>query len=72
MFGVLDRLERTREKEKGEVADEKVNCRKSRVLFGGCLSIFYNDREFIFIPHANKDLADHGKLDSNLKNKIYI
>ena len=58
MFGVLDRLERTREKEKGEVADEKVNCKRSKVVFVGCVSIFYNDRGFIFIPHANKVLAD--------------
>ena len=61
MFGVLDRLERTHEKEKGEVADEKVNCKRSKVVFVGCVSIFYNDRGLIFITHANKDLVDHGK-----------
>ena len=49
-------------KRKGEVADEKVNCRKSKVLFGGCVSIFYNDQRLIFIPYANKVLADYGKV----------
>ena len=63
MWGVLDQLERTRKKEKdGEVADGKVNCKQSKVLFGGCVSIFYNSRGLIFIPHANKVLADYGKL----------
>ena len=33
---------------------KKTNCRKSRVVFVGCVSIFYNDRGLIFIPHANK------------------
>ena len=59
-------------KKYGEAVDEIVNCRKSRVLFGGCVSIFYDDREFIFISQANKVLADYGKHDSNLKNKIYF
>ena len=45
----------------GEVADEKINYEKSKVLLVGCVSIFYNDRELIFIPHANTVLADHGK-----------
>ena len=62
MLGVLDRLERTREKEKGEVADEKVNCNRSKVVFVGYVLIFYNDWGLIFIPHANTDLADHGKI----------
>ena len=59
-------------KKDGEAVDEIVNCRKSRVLFGGCVSIFYNDRGFIFISQANKVLADYDKHDSNLKNKIYF
>ena len=54
MFGVLDRLERTREKENGEVTDEKVNCKRSKVVFVGCVSIFYNDRGLIFIPTLTK------------------
>ena len=63
MWGVLDQLERTHEKEKdGEVADGKVNCNQSKVLFGGCVSIFYNAQGLIFIPHANKVLADYGKI----------
>ena len=45
----------------GEVADKKINYEKSKVLLVGCVSIFYNDRELIFIPHANKVLADYGK-----------
>ena len=63
MWGVLDHLERTREKEKdGKVADWKVNCKYSKVLLFGRVSIFYNDRGLIFIPHANKVLADYGKV----------
>ena len=50
---------------------EKVNCSKSRVVFVGCISIFYNDRGHIFIPHAKKVLANHVKHDSNLKDKNY-
>ena len=64
-------LKGTRKKEKGEVVDEKVNCRKSKVLFGGCVSIFYNGQGLIFIPHANKVLADYDKTQSlrNYSNK---
>ena len=62
MWGVLDQLERTREKEKdGEATDAKVNCEKSKFVFVGCVSIFYNDWGLIFIPHVNTVLADHGK-----------
>ena len=65
MWGVLDQLERTHEKEKdGEVADGKVNCNQSKVLFGGCVSIFYNGQGLIFIPHANKVLANYSKIQS--------
>ena len=46
----------------GEAADRKVNCEKSKVVLFGCVSIFYNDREFIFIPHTNKVLANYGKV----------
>ena len=63
MWGVLDQLEITREKEKdGEAADGKVNCKYSKFVFVGCVSIFYNDRGLIFIPHTNTVLADHGKV----------
>ena len=48
-------------KKDGEAGDKKVNCKKRKVLFVGCVSIFYNDRGFIFIPHANTVLADYGK-----------
>ena len=62
MWGVLDQLERTRRKKKdGEATDEKVNCKYSKVLFVGCVSIFTIARGFIFIPHANTVLADYGK-----------
>ena len=72
MWGVLDQLERTREKEKdGEAADGKVNCEKSKVLLFGCVSIFFNIWGLTFIPHANKVLADYGKARSlrNYSNK---
>ena len=46
----------------GKAADGKVNCKKSKVVFVGCVSMFYNDWGLIFIPHANTDLADHGKI----------
>jgi len=65
MWGVLDQLERTRGKEKdGDATDGKVNCEKSKVLLVGCISIFYNGQGFIFKPHANKVLADYGKVQS--------
>ena len=58
-------LKELAKKEKyGEAANGKVNCKQSKVLFGGCVSIFYNDRGLIFIPHANKVLADYGKIQS--------
>ena len=72
MWGVLDQLQRTREKEKdGEAADGKVNCEKSKVLLFGCVSIFFNIWGLTFIPHANKVLADYGKARSlrNYSNK---
>ena len=51
MWGVLDQLERTREKEKdGEAANGKVNCEKSKVCLFGCVSIFYNDRGLYLYP----------------------
>ena len=53
--------ELAKKKKDGEVADRKVNCEKSKVVIVGCVSIFYNDRGFIFIPHANTILTDHGK-----------
>ena len=64
MWGILDQLERTREKRKkdAEAADGEVDCEKSKVVFVGCVSIFYNDQGLIFIPHANIILADHGKI----------
>ena len=55
-------LKELAKKEKGEAADRKVNCKKSKVLVDGCISIFYNDRGLIFIPHANTILAEHGKV----------
>ena len=54
-------LKELAKKKKAEAADEKVNCKRNKVLLYGCVSIFYNDRGLIFIPHANKVLADHGK-----------
>ena len=72
MWGVLDQLERTRQKKKdGEVADRKVNCEKSKVVFVGCVSIFTIARGFIFIPHANTILADYGKAWFYLKKQNY-
>ena len=53
--------ELTKKKKDGEAANGKVNCEKSKVCLFGCVSIFYNDRGFIFIPHANTVLADYGK-----------
>ena len=64
MLGVLDGLERTSEKEKDEVADKKVNCNRSKVVFVGYVLIFYNDWGLIFIPHTNTVLADYGKVQS--------
>ena len=60
----LINLKELTEKENGEVADEKINYEKSKVLLVGCVSIFYNDRGYIFIPHANRVLADYGKIQS--------
>ena len=71
MSGVLDHLERTREKRKkgSKAADEKVNCEKSKAVFVGCVSIFYNGWGLIFIPHANTILTDHGKARFYLKEQ---
>ena len=43
---------------------KKTNCRKSRVVFVGCVSIFYNNQVYIFIDYANRVLADHGRTQS--------
>ena len=34
---------------------------KSKGLFVGCVSIFYNDQGYIFIAYANRVLANYGK-----------
>ena len=54
--------ELAKKKKDGEAADEKVNCKKSKVLLCGCVSIFYNGRGLIFIPHANTILADYDRV----------
>ena len=38
----------------------------------GCVSICYNDRGFIFIPHANTILADYGRVQFYLEKLILI
>ena len=58
---MISSKELAKKEKDGEAADGKVNCEKSKFLLFGCVSIFYNDRELIFIPHANTVLADHGK-----------
>ena len=62
MIGLKELVEKR--KKDGEVANRKVNYKQSKVLFGGCVSIFYNGRGLIFIPHANTVLADYGKVQS--------
>ena len=48
-------------KKSGEVADETVNCKYSKFVFVGCVSIFTKAGGLIFIPHTNTILADYGK-----------
>ena len=54
-------LKELAKKKDGEAADGKVNCEKSKFVFVGCVSIFYNDQEYIFISYAKWVLADQGK-----------
>ena len=58
---MISSKELVKKEKDGEATDGKVNCEKSKVLLFGCVSIFYNDRGLIFIPYANKVLADYGK-----------
>ena len=60
-------LKELAKKKDGEAADGKVNCEKSKFVFVGCVSIFIIVWGFIFIPHANTILADHGKARFYLK-----
>ena len=49
-------------KKKGKVVDEKVNCRRSKVLFGGLYQSSTMTRGSYLYPHATKVLADYGKV----------
>ena len=42
--------ELAKKKKDGEVTDEKVNCKQSKFVFVGCVSIFTIAGGFIFIP----------------------
>ena len=58
----------------GEVAEKKIksagNCKEFVVL--DVYQNFYNDQRYIFIPYANRVLANHGKYILGAKEKYFL